>query len=81
MKLRNGSVTVRSRRRKLWEKTFPIFCVMMLKFPGVKELLREDCPRPAKTAEVSAADAKLALLVQGRKSRIAAKKLQSTKLC
>jgi len=43
---------------------------------------KTDCPRPAKTTEVAAADEKLALLVRERKSRIAAKKkLQSTKLC
>ena len=63
-------------------KKFPIFCVMMTKFADVKELLRDGMSSSCKTAEVAVADAKLALLVRGQKSRIAAeKKLQSTKLC
>jgi len=46
----------------------------MSKFADVKEVLIEALFSSCKTTEVAAADAKHALLVRGRKSKIAAEK-------
>jgi len=82
IKLRNGSVTVRSRRRKLWEKFFQSSVWWRWNSLTLRSCWETDCSCPAKTAEIAAADVKLVLLVRGPKSRISAeKKLQSTKLC